>query len=82
MKANVCISNIYWNKGLSGFFFREQAMKTLEELVKLRSCSGDDFLNALDEATEDMEIDDVEEMFYDMSMTQVAEELGIEDLIK
>ena len=81
MKAKVYLSNIYWNKGLASYFFREQAMKTFEKLVEHRKVDGDDFLNQLDERTEDYDIEDVEEMFYEMSMTQIANELGIEDLI-
>lgn len=78
MKAEVTISNIYWNKGLSNFFFREQAYKTLEELVKRSTMSGQDTLDALDNATEDMDIDDVEETFYSESVEYCADEFGIE----
>lgn len=78
MKAEVTISNIYWNKGLSNFFFREQAYKTLEELVTRSTMSGQDTLDALDEATDDMDIDDVEETFYSESVEYCAEEFGIE----
>ena len=78
MKAEVTISNIYWNKSLSNFFFREQAYKTLEELVKRSTMSGQDTLDALDEATDDMDVDDVEEMFYSESVEYCANEFGIE----
>lgn len=78
MKAEVTISNIYWNKSLSDFFFRDQAYKTLEELVKRSTMSGQDTLAALDEATEDMDIDDVGEMFYSESVEYCADEFGIE----
>ena len=78
MKAEITIHNIYWNKGLSDFFFREQAYKTLEELVRRSAMSGQDTLDALDDATEDMDIDDVEETFYSESVEYCAEEFGIE----
>lgn len=78
MKAEVTISNIYWNKSLSNFFFREQAYKTLEELVKRSTMSGQDTLDALDNATEDMDIDDVEETFYSESVEYCADEFNIE----
>lgn len=78
MKAEVTISNIYWNKGLSDFFFREQAYKTLEELVTRSTMSGQDTLDALDDATEDMGIDDVEETFYSESVEHCADEFDIE----
>jgi hypothetical protein len=78
MKAEVTISNIYWNKGLSNFFFRDQAYETLEELVTRSTMRGIDTLDALDEATDDMDIDDVEETFYSESVEYCAEEFGIE----
>lgn len=78
MKAEVTISNIYWNGGLKNFFFRDQAYSTLEELVKHSTMSGQDTLDALDNATDDMDIDDVEEMFYSESVEYCAEEFGIE----
>lgn len=78
MKAEVTISNIYWNKGLKDFFFRQQAYKTLEKLVERSIPSGDDTLQELDDATEDMNIDAVEEMFYSESVEYCADEFGIE----
>ena len=78
MKAEVTISNIYWNKGLSNFFFRDQAYKTLEELVTRSTMSGQDTLDALDEATDDIYIDDVEETFYSESVEYCADEFNIE----
>lgn len=78
MKAEVTISNIYWNKGLSNFFFREQALSTLEELVNRSTMSGQDTLDALDDATDDMDIDYVEETFYSESVDYCADEFGIE----
>ena len=78
MKAEVTISNIYWNNSLSDFFFRDQAYETLEELVKRSAMNGQDTLDALDDATEDMDIGDVEETFYSESVEHCADELGIE----
>jgi hypothetical protein len=78
MKAEVTISNIYWNNSLSDFFFRDQAYNTLEKLVKRSAMNGQDTLDALDEATDDMDIDDVEETFYSESVEYCAEEFGIE----
>ena len=82
MKADVTISNIYWNKVLADFFFREQAMKALEELVNKSSMSGEAVLQALNEETEDLDLDDVEEDFYDSSVEELAEEFDIPLLIE
>ena len=78
MKAEVTMSQIWFNNSLSDFFFRDQAYNTLEELVKRSTMSGQDTLDALDDATEDMDIDDVEETFYSESVDYCAEEFGIE----
>lgn len=78
MKAEVTITNIYWNKGLSNFFFRDQAYRTLEDLVTRSAMSGAATLAALDDFTEDMDIDDVEEMFYSYGTESIAENYGIE----
>ena len=78
MKAEVTISNIYWNRGLSNFFFREQAYSTLEELVNRSTMSGQDTLDALDDATDDMDINEVEEIFYSGFVEYCANEFGIE----
>lgn len=78
MRAEVTISNIYWNDGLSNFSLREQALRTLEELVKRSAMSVPDTLDALDEATDGMDIDYVEEMFYSESVEYCAKEFGIE----
>lgn len=78
MKAEVTMSQIWFNKSLSNFFFRDQAYNTLEELVKRSAMSGQDTLDALNNATEDMDIDDVEETFYSESVEHCAEEFGIE----
>jgi len=75
---SVYVSNIYWNKGLGSFFFREQSMKTLEELINRSTMSGDAVLSVLDEKTEEYDIDDVEEQFYEMSVEDIAEVFGIE----
>lgn len=77
MKAEVTMSQIWLNKSLSDFFFREQAYYTLEELVA-KSADGDlQAIEELNDATEDMDIDDVEEMFYSESVEYCAEEFGI-----
>jgi hypothetical protein len=78
MKAEVTISNIYWNKGLSNFFFREQALSTIEELIKRSATDGALTLGELDDATEGMDINDVEETFYSESVEYCADEFGIE----
>ena len=78
MKAKVSISNIWWHEGLCDFFFRGQSYKTLELLMTLSTMSDKETLRALDAATEDMDLDDVEELFYSYSAEDMAREFGID----
>lgn len=78
MKAEVTMTQIWFNKSLSDFFFREQAYNTLEELVRRSTQSGRETIDALEDATDGMDIDDVEEIFYSESVEYCAEEFGIE----
>lgn len=78
MKAKITISQIWLNESLSDFFFRKQAFNTLEELVA-KSADGDlQTIEKLNDATEDMDIDDVEETFYSESVKYCAEVFGVE----
>ena len=79
MTANISISQIYWNKhSLGSFFFRDQAYETLEELVERSSESGSIAIDILDDQTDDMDIDEVEEMFYSDSIEELADRFGLE----
>lgn len=79
MKAEVTISEIYWNKvGVGGFFFRDQAYEALVELVERSTMTGEETLRELNDKTEDMNIDAVEEDFYTLSLEELAEEFDIE----
>jgi len=82
MKADVYLSRIYWNRSLADFFFREQSYKTLEEFVNGSSLEASHMLDLLDERTEHSDIDDVEEMFYENSVEEIAEEFGISELFE
>lgn len=79
MTAYISISQIYWNKhSLGGFFFRDQAYETLEELIE-RSSEGERIaIDILDDQTDDMDIDEVEEMFYSDSIEELADHFGLE----
>jgi len=78
MVANVTFSNIYCNNSLRNFFWREQSMDTLEELMSRSTMADDDILELLDERTETEDIDEVEEDFYSLSVEELADNYGIE----
>ena len=78
MTANLTISQVYWNRGLSNFFFRDQALKTLDEFVHKAKVGAEDALDELDEITEEQDIEEVEESFYSMSLNELEDEFCIE----
>ena len=77
MITNVSMSQIYWNNGFNGFHFREQAMKTLDLFINSCEMGAEKALNYLDVVTDDMDLDDVEEDFYEMSVSELSERFGI-----
>ena len=79
MTAEVTLSNLWWNKGIAGFFFREQAMNTLEELVTaVGGRSSQDAFDDLEERIEMIypDVDSFEEDCYSESLDYLMENLG------
>lgn len=80
MKAEITTQQLYWNRSLLNFFFREQASKTLEKLFEHASCDSLQVSDIIDDYVymNDIDVDTFEEMCYDMSVEELAEEIGIE----
>lgn len=78
MKAEITISNLYYNPSLRGFFFRSQASRTLEELVERSAMNLSDTLDYLDERVQYNDLDEVEEDFYDMTLEELAKQYCID----
>lgn len=74
MKAELTMSQIYWNKSLTNFFFRKQSEETLIELLESVD-DYDSFFSDLDELYED--VDELEEDFYSMSVDELKEKFNI-----
>ena len=79
MKAEVTFSELWQNESLMSFFFREQSIRTLEELLEKVSDKWA-AINAIEVHAEinDYSVDDVEEMFYEYSIEELAEEFGLQ----
>ena len=75
MKAEVNFSQVYYNSSLMSFFFRDQAENTLNELIEKCTESNDVIFNAIENYSEDL--DEIEEMFYNESLEDIADELGL-----
>lgn len=80
MKAEITTHQLYWNRSLLDFFFRGQASRTLEELFKRASYDSLQVADIIDDYVyiHDIDVDEFEEMCYDMSVEELAEEFGIE----
>ena len=79
MKAEVTFSELWQNESLMSFFFREQSIRTLEELLE-KVADKWAAINAIEFHAEinNYRVDDVEEMFYEYSVEELADELGLE----
>ena len=69
MKAEVTFSELWWNESLMSFFFREQSIRTLDELME-KVADKMAAINAIEVHAEinNYSVDDVEEMFYEYSV--------------
>ena len=79
MKAEVTFSELYWNESLMSFFFRGQSIRTLDELLE-KVADKRAAINAIEVHAEinNYSVDDVEEMFYEYSVEELADEFGLE----
>lgn len=79
INKEITLSNIWWNGGLRGFLFRDQATETLEELVS--AVGGDRDPNLFSELEDRIEqnysdVEDFEEDCYSESVEYLLENLG------
>lgn len=79
INEEVTLSNLWWNNGLRGFLFRDQATKTLEELVS--AVGGNSDPNAFSDLEERVEqnyadVEDFEEDCYSETVEYLLENLG------
>lgn len=77
MNAEITFSQLYWNCSLMGFFFREQSKLAVEDLMA-RVEDPQTAIEKIDEFASDCELDDIEEMFYNDDVEDLAETFGLE----
>ena len=80
MKAEITFKQLFWNDSLMNFFLREQSRRHLNELFNRASCSGMYLEGTISEYVEenDIDADGLDELLYDYSVEELAEEFGIE----
>lgn len=79
INEEVTLSNIWWNGGLRGFLFRDQATETLEELVSAVGGDGDpNLFSELEDRIEQnyADVEDFEEDCYSESVEYLLKNLG------
>lgn len=79
MKAEITFEQVYFNKDLMNFFFREQAENTVDELLD-RAKSRSNAFTLIDEYSELVyeTLDELEELFYSEQVDDIAKLMGIE----
>ena len=79
MKANVTFLELCQDESLMSFFFRTQSIMTLDELME-KVADQRAAINAIELYAEinNYSVDDVEEMFYEYSVEELADEFGLE----
>lgn len=75
MTAEITMSQLWWNPYVMGFFFRNQAQDTLEELMDNVAESTPEVLDAIENYTDDL--DEVEEILYNEPMSVIIETFGL-----
>ena len=79
MKAEITFRQVWYNPSILDFFFRSQAERTLEGLISKVASTTDALEKIEDYANDnDLDLDAIEEMFYEDSVKELAEEFGIE----
>ena len=79
MKAEITFSQLWENESLMSFFFREQSIRTLDELME-KVADKMAAINAIEVHAEinNYSVDDVEEMFYEYTVEELAREFDLE----
>lgn len=79
MKAEITMSQMYWNPSILGFFFTKQAQNTLTKLLD-KAEDRETALEQIDNCADswDMDADAVGDMFHEMSVEELAKEFEID----
>ena len=80
MRIEISFESLYFSSCLYNYFFREQSQYTLEDLIYFAKVDEQSVLGAIDSYAEqnDYDIDDIDEMFYEDSVEEIAKKIGIE----
>ena len=71
MKAEITVSNLYYNNSLMNFFFRTQAVESFKELIEAVNESNAEIFENIESYSDNL--DEIEELFYNESISDLAE---------
>lgn len=75
MKAQLSISNLYYNKSILNFFFRTQSEEEFNNLFDSVEEEKEDVFNAIENYSDDL--DYIEEMFYSDTIQEIISNLAL-----
>ena len=80
MKAEITFKQLFRNDSLTNFILREQSRRQINELLNRAYCSGMNLEGIISDYVEgnDIDADGLDELLYDYSVEELAEEFGIE----
>ena len=76
MKTNLTITQLRQNPSLLNYFFRKQSQDELTNLIESTS-DHLGLLNALDDYSNDIDLDEIEEMFYELDKEELISEMDL-----
>lgn len=78
MTTNLTITQLLQNPSLWNYFFRKQSQEELQNLID-SSSDKLGLLNALDDYSSDIDLDEIEEMFYELDKKELINEMDLSD---
>ena len=76
MTTNLTITQLLQNPSLWNYFFRKQSQEELQNLID-SSSDKLGLLNALDNYSSDIDLDEIEEMFYELDKEELISEMDL-----
>ena len=75
MRAELSVSQLYYNHSLINFFFRTQSEQTFNELFESVEEVQSKIFEAIENYSDDL--DEIDKMFYNDSINEIAENLNL-----
>lgn len=80
MKAEITFSQLKVNPSLMSFFFRKQAIATLEELLDSVQESSEEVFSSMESYSDDL--DEIEDILYNNNIEEITEIFSLNIIIE